>query len=49
MAEQRGDGTSIPQIQLGIGQLWRVKVKNAYKRRRGATGGGIQKNSSKKA
>ena len=44
MAEQNGNGTSIPQIQLGIEQLGERKWEIVYKRRGSAIENGIQEN-----
>ena len=38
------DGTRIPQIQLGVGQLeGEEKMEGGYKRRGGTTKGGLEK------
>jgi len=44
VAVQEDDGTSIPQIQLGTGQLEdKEKRRSGYKKRREATEEGVQK------
>ena len=48
MAEQKGNGTSIPQIQLGLEQLGERKWEIVYKRRGSAIENGIQENWEKR-
>ena len=44
MVEQKRDGTSIPQIQLGASQLdIEERGEDGYKRRRGAREKGLKK------